>query len=52
MRITNVGAAPVDLEPYRLTSKPYGYSFAPDSVIQPGQVMRVRLATRSRTTAR
>ena len=43
MRITNVGAAPIDLEPYRLTSKPYGYSFAPGSVIQPGQTMRVRL---------
>ena len=36
--------APIDLEPYRLTSKPYGYSFAPDSVIvQPGETMRVRL---------
>ena len=43
VRITNVGAAPIDLEPYRLTSTPYGYSFAPDSVIQPGEVMRVRL---------
>jgi endonuclease YncB( thermonuclease family) len=43
VRITNTGAAPIDLEPYRLTSTPYGYSFAPDSVIEPGQVMRVRL---------
>jgi hypothetical protein len=43
VRIANVGVTPIDLEPYRLTSRPYGYSFAPASVIQPGDVMRVRL---------
>jgi endonuclease YncB( thermonuclease family) len=43
VRITNVGTFGVDLEQYRLTSKPYGYSFGPDSVLQPGEVMRVRL---------
>ena len=43
VRISNVGAAPVDLEPYRLTSRPYGYSFAAGSVVAPGETMRVRL---------
>jgi endonuclease YncB( thermonuclease family) len=41
--ITNVGGAPVDLEPYRLTSRPHGYSFAPGSVLNPGETMSVRL---------
>ena len=43
VQIVNTGATPIDLEPYRLVSKPYGYSFAPNSVIDPGEVMRVRL---------
>jgi len=43
VRITNVGAAPVDLEPYRLTSRPYGYAFAAGSIVAPGETMRVRL---------
>ena len=43
VRITNVGAAAVDLEPYRLTSRPYGYSFATGSVVAPGETMLVRL---------
>ena len=43
VQITNVSAAPIDLEPYRLTSKPYGYSFDPGTVIGPGETMRVRL---------
>ncbi|MGH2967901.1 MAG: lamin tail domain-containing protein [Solirubrobacteraceae bacterium] len=43
VQITNVGGGPVDLEPYRLTSSPYGYSFAQGSVLQPGETMRVRL---------
>ena len=34
---------PIDLEPYRLISKPYGYAFAPGSIVQPGETMRVRL---------
>ena len=37
------GPAPIDLEPYRLISKPYSYAFAPDSIVQPGETMRVRL---------
>ena len=43
VRITNTGAAPIDLEPYRLVSKPYGYAFAPGSIVQPGETMTVRL---------
>ncbi len=43
VRITNLGAAAVDLEPYRLTSRPYGYSFATGSVVAPGETMLVRL---------
>jgi endonuclease YncB( thermonuclease family) len=43
VRITNTGAAPIDLEPYRLVTPGYGYSFAPGSVVQPGQTMRVRI---------
>ena len=43
VRITNTGAAAIDLEPYRLVSKPYGYAFAPGSVVQPGETMTVRL---------
>jgi endonuclease YncB( thermonuclease family) len=43
VQITNVGGLPLDLEPYRLTSRPYGYTFAPGSVLNPGETMRVRL---------
>ena len=43
VRITNTGPAPIDLEPYRLVSRPYGYGFAPGSVVGPGETMRVRL---------
>jgi endonuclease YncB( thermonuclease family) len=43
VRITNTGPAPVDLEPYRIVSPPYNYSFAPNSVVQPGETMRVRI---------
>ncbi len=43
VRITNTGAAPIDLEAYRLTSRPYGYSFATGSVVAPGETMRVRV---------
>ena len=43
VQITNTGPVPIDLEPYRLVSKPYGYAFAPNSVVQPGETMRVRL---------
>jgi endonuclease YncB( thermonuclease family) len=43
VQITNTGPVPIDLEPYRLVSKPYSYAFAPNSVVQPGETMRVRL---------
>jgi endonuclease YncB( thermonuclease family) len=43
LRITNTGATPIDLEPYRLVSKPYSYAFDPNSVVGPGETMRVRL---------
>jgi endonuclease YncB( thermonuclease family) len=41
--ITNNGATAVDLEPYRLISRPYSYAFAPGSILQSGETMRVRL---------
>ena len=43
VEITNVGAQPIDLEAYRLTTAPYGYWFDPGSVLQPRETMRVRL---------
>jgi len=43
VRITNTGATPIDLEPYRLVSKPYSYAFDPNSVVGPGETMHVRL---------
>ena len=43
VEIANVGGLPVDLEPYRLTSRPWGYSFASGSIVQPGETMRVRV---------
>ena len=39
--ITNVSGFPVDLEGYELTSAPHGYAFPGDSVLQPGEAMRV-----------
>ncbi|HLL76425.1 MAG TPA: lamin tail domain-containing protein, partial [Pyrinomonadaceae bacterium] len=41
--LANTGGLPVDLEQYRLTSAPWGYSFSPNSVLQPGETMRIRL---------
>jgi endonuclease YncB( thermonuclease family) len=43
VQIVNVSDHPVDLEPYRLTSRPYGYTFSPGDVLQPGETMRIRL---------
>ena len=43
VQITNVSDHPVDLEPYRLTSRPHGYTFSPGDVLQPGENMRIRL---------
>jgi endonuclease YncB( thermonuclease family) len=48
VRITNDGAVPIDLEPYRVFSRPYGYAFDPGSVVGPGETMRVRLYESSR----
>ncbi len=39
--IANVSSFPIDLEGYQLTSKPHAYPFGPDSVLQPGETMRV-----------
>lgn len=43
VELANTGGLPVDLEQYRLTSSPWGYSFSPNSVLQPGETMRIRL---------
>ena len=43
VQLTNTGPVPIDLEPYKLVSKPYSYAFAPNSIVQPGETMRVRL---------
>ena len=52
VRVTNSGQVPIDLEPYRIVSRPYGYAFAPNSVIGPGEVMRVRLYESSQDDGR
>ena len=39
--VQNTSQAPVDLEGYRLASSPYTYDFAPGSVLQPGEQIRV-----------
>lgn len=39
--VTNVGAIAVDLEGYRLHSPPQSYPFGRDSVLNPGEQMRV-----------
>jgi hypothetical protein len=39
--IKNNATWPIDLESYELKSKPYGYSFPPGSVLNPGESMRV-----------
>lgn len=39
--IKNNATWPIDLENYELKSKPYGYSFPPGSVLNPGESMRV-----------
>jgi hypothetical protein len=39
--LRNVGTFPIDLENYRLHSKPYGYPFPQGSVLQPGEALRV-----------
>jgi endonuclease YncB( thermonuclease family) len=39
--VTNVASFAVDLDGYRLQSRPYSYPFPPGSVLQPGEQMRV-----------
>lgn len=39
--LRNFAAWPVDLEGYRLSSPPQSYAFGPDSVLHPGETMRV-----------
>lgn len=43
IRLRNVSAGPVDLEGYRLSTHPYYYAFGPDSVIHPGETLRVEV---------
>jgi endonuclease YncB( thermonuclease family) len=40
--LRNVSAQPIDLFNYRLSAHPFGYSFARDSVLQPGEEMRIQ----------
>jgi endonuclease YncB( thermonuclease family) len=39
--VANVSKDPVDLEGYRVDSPPYGYTIGGDSVLDPGQRMRI-----------
>jgi len=41
--LRNQSAFSVDLEGYRLESPPYGYAFGADSVLEPGETMRVEI---------
>lgn len=41
--VTNVSASPVDLEGYRLVSRPHGYAFPSGTVLQPGEDLRVKV---------
>jgi endonuclease YncB( thermonuclease family) len=39
--VTNVSSFPVDLHGYEFTSGPHGYAFRSDSVVNPGETMRI-----------
>lgn len=39
--LSNSGQAPIDLQGYRLFSRPYGYALGPDSVLAPGERLRI-----------
>ncbi len=41
--VRNVSNAAVDLEGYRLENKPYGYPFAPGTVLAPGQTLTIHI---------
>jgi endonuclease YncB( thermonuclease family) len=43
VRVRNVGPASLDLEGYRIYTKPYTYAFGADSVVNPGETMRVNV---------
>jgi endonuclease YncB( thermonuclease family) len=40
--LRNVSAQPIDLFNYRLAAHPFGYAFPRDSVLQPGEEMRIQ----------
>ena len=39
--VRNLASVPVDLEGYRLQTPHHGYAFPPDSVLEPGEAMRI-----------
>jgi endonuclease YncB( thermonuclease family) len=41
--VTNKSASPVDLEGYRLTSRPHAYAFPAGTLLQPGEDLRVKV---------
>jgi endonuclease YncB( thermonuclease family) len=41
--LRNVSGFSVDLDGYRLENQPYGYAFAPGSVIEPGETLTVEI---------
>jgi endonuclease YncB( thermonuclease family) len=43
VELRNVSGFSVDLNGYRLETLPYGYAFGPDSVVEPGETMRIEI---------
>jgi endonuclease YncB( thermonuclease family) len=43
LTVRNVGPAPIDLEGYRVFTRPYSYAFGADSVINPGEELRLNV---------
>jgi endonuclease YncB( thermonuclease family) len=41
--VENIGASPIDLEGYQLTSRPHSYAFPAGSVLQPGETLKVKV---------
>ena len=41
--VRNVGPAPIDLEGYRVFTSPYTYAFGGDSVVNPGETLRLNI---------
>ena len=50
--LTNVSAAPIDLDAHVLKSEPQSYHFGPGSVIPAGGSMRIQVVGTPRTTPR